>query len=178
MSLIDKYPEFWKDSSLTVKIIDAMGAETEILRGALADLLAQCNVATATWGLDLWEKQLGLETDVEKDLDFRRTRVISRLRGTGTVTVAMIQNVAESFSNGEVAVIEDAANYHFDIKFVGTIGIPPNIDDLTAAINEIKPAHLTYAYIYVYNTHGNLAAYTHAQLAAYTHAQLREGTLA
>ena len=90
----------------------------------------------------------------------------------------MIQNMAESFSNGEVAVIEDAANYHFDIKFVGTIGIPPNMDDLTAAINEIKPAHLTYAYIYVYNTHGNLAAYTHAQLAAYTHAQLREGTLA
>ena len=178
MSLIDKYPEFWKDSALTVKIIDAMGAETEILRGALADLLAQCNVATATWGLDLWERQLGLETDVEKDLDFRRTRVISRLRGTGTVTVAMIQNVAESFSNGEVAVIEDAANYHFDIKFVGTIGIPPNMDDLTAVINEIKPAHLTYAYIYVYNTHGKLAAYTHAQLAAYTHAQLREGTLA
>ena len=71
-----------------------------------------------------------------------------------------IQNMAQSFSNGEVEVLEDPARYHFDIRFVGSRGIPPNMDDLTAALEEIKPAHLTYAYIYVYNTYGFWTDYT------------------
>ena len=177
MSLMDQYPAFWRQSVPTVTIIDAMGPEAQTLRAALADLLAQCNVETATWGLELWEKQLGLETEANKTDSDRRARIKSKLRGTGTVTVAMIQNMAQSFSNGEVEVLEDPARYHFDIRFVGSRGIPPNMDDLTAALEEIKPAHLTYAYIYVYNTYGFWTEYTHAQMAAYTHWQLREEVL-
>lgn len=148
MSVMDQYPDFWMKSAETVEILAAYDHEVQLLRGKVRELLEQCNVATATWGLTQWERQLGLETEIEKPLDYRRSRVTAKLRGTGTVTVAMIQNVAESFSNGTVEVLEDAGNYHFDIKFVGTIGIPPNMDDLTAAINEIKPAHLTYCVQY------------------------------
>lgn len=177
MSLMDQYPLFWRGSPETVAIIEALGGETDTLRASLRDLLAQCNVGTATWGLELWERQVGLDTDVSKSNADRRSRILSRLRGTGTVTVAMIQNVAESFSNGEVDVLEDPSNYHFDVKFVGTLGIPPNMADLTAALDEIKPAHLTYAYIYVYNTYAALAPLTHGQLSAYSHAALREGKI-
>ena len=177
MSLIDKYPVYWLASEPTVGIINAIGGETDELRASLSDLLAQCNVETATWGLALWERQLGIDTDVEKPYDYRRSRILSKLRGTGTVTVAMIKNMAESFSNGEVDVIEDAANYHFDVKFVGTMGIPPNMDDLTAAIEEIRPAHLTYAYIYVYRTWQMAGDRTWAQASAYTWQELKEGTL-
>lgn len=177
MSLIDRYPVFWLASEPTVWIISALGGETDALRASLSDLLAQCNVETATWGLVLWERQLGIDTDVEKPYDYRRSRILSKLRGTGTVTVAMIKNMAESFSNGEVDVIEDAANYHFDVKFVGTMGIPPNMDDLTAAIEEIRPAHLTYAYIYVYRTWQMVGDKTWAQASAYTWQEMKEGTL-
>lgn len=177
MSAMNQYPDFWLQSSETVTIIEAYDAEAQKLRGAVRDLLEQCNVATATHGLALWERQLGLETDISKPLDYRRSRVTAKLRGTGTVTVAMIQTLAESFSNGAVDVLEDAANYHFDIKFVGTIGIPPNMDDLTAAIDEIKPAHLSYGYLYVYNTYGDLQRFTWGQLQGKTYLELREGIL-
>jgi prefoldin subunit 5 len=69
------------------------------------------------------------------------------------------------------------AEYKFDVKFVGTVGTPPNMDDLTAAIEDIKPAHLIYTYIILYRMHGELAGKTHGELSAYTHNRLREGAL-
>jgi hypothetical protein len=98
---------------------------------------------------------------------------MSKLRGAGTTTKAMIQNVAESFSNGEVTILEYNFECRFEVKFVGTIGVPPNMDDLTVAIEEIKPAHLTYSYVYIYNTYGDLHRLTYGELERYTYDQLR-----
>lgn len=129
------------------------------------------------WGLALWESAYGIPTELSKDLSFRRSRLISKLRGQGVPTRALIESVAASFVNGEVSISEDAAAHTFAVTFVSIIGVPPNIDDLTAAINEVKPAHLTFGYVYRYRTHRELSAYTHEQLSAYTHDQLRGGQI-
>ena len=175
--LIDLLPECYKNSVEVVELQGAFQHWSDALQTARDDLMAQMNVETATWGLVTWEKALGLVTDASKPNEYRRTRIMSKLRGQGTSTKAMIENVAESFSNGDVAIIEYNIESRFEVKFVGTLGIPPNMDDLTAALEEIKPAHLAYSYIYVYRTHAMLSGYTHAQLAAYTHATLREGAI-
>lgn len=129
------------------------------------------------WGLEQWESAYGIEVDVSKDVDFRRTRVISKLRGQGTPTTELIQAVAASFVNGEVEIIEVQGEYYFTVKFVGRYGIPPNIDDLTAAINENKPAHLNFLYEYLFRTWGHVKAYTWDALAGITWQQLREGDI-
>jgi hypothetical protein len=51
------------------------------------------------------------------------------------------------------------------------------MDDLTASLREIMPAHLGWYYIIIFNTHTALGAFTHAQLAGYTHDQLRNEVL-
>ncbi len=175
--LIDLLPEFYRESAQVVDLQGAFQHWTDAAQAARDDLMAQMNVATATWGLVTWEKALGLTTDAAKSNEYRRTRIMSKLRGQGTTTKAMIENVAESFSNGDVTIIEYSAESRFEVKFVGTLGIPPNMDDLTAAIEEIKPAHLAYSYVYVYRRNEQLTPYTHTQLAAYTHATLREGAM-
>lgn len=129
------------------------------------------------WGLALWESAYGIPTELSKDLSFRRSRLISKLRGQGVPTRALIESVAASFVNGEVSISEDAAAHAFTVTFVSVFGIPPNLDDLTAAINEVKPAHLTFGYVYRYRTNGELAAYTHEQLSAYTHDTIRGGDM-
>lgn len=177
MSLIEQLPIFYQNSPEMVSMQDALNVQTEAALVAMEDALAQLDVQTATWGLAYWERALGLSVDISKPEDYRRSRIISKLRGQGTTTVAMIKNVSESFSNGAVEVIEDPANYHFDIKFVGTIGIPPNMDDLTAAIEEIKPAHLGYAYIIIYNCWSDVSAKTWGALAAKTWGEVKEVAL-
>ncbi|TGJ75429.1 YmfQ family protein [Caproiciproducens galactitolivorans] len=161
MALIDLLPPNYKGSEPDVQIQAALNAQVQKLMDAKDDLLLQLNVQTATWGLDLWEKVLGLATDVSKPFSFRRSRIESKLRSQGVTTKLMIQNVAESFSNGIVEIIEHPALYSFDVKFIGTLGIPPNMDDLIAAIEEIKPAHLAYSFIYTFITWDKVEAYSH-----------------
>jgi hypothetical protein len=102
---------------------------------------------------------------------------MAKMRGIGTVTKQMIIDTARAYSNGEVEVIEDPANYRIVIKFVGKLGVPANMADLTLTIEDIKPAHLAYSFEYTYRTYAELNSYTHAELAGYTHLQLREGDL-
>ena len=175
--LIDMLPECYKGSAQVVDLQGAFQHWSDALQAARDDMFSQMNVSTATWGLVTWETALGLTTDAAKPNEYRRTRIMSKLRGQGSSTKAMIENVAESFSNGDVIIVEYNAESRFEVKFVGTLGIPPNMDDLTAALEEIKPAHLTYSFVYVYRTHAQLSGYTNAQLAAYTHATLREGAI-
>ncbi len=177
MGLINLLPDYYKASTQVIELQDAYGSWSDALQTAREDLFLQINVSTATWGLQLWENILGLETDISKTDDYRRSRIMSKLRGQGTTTVAMMQNVSESFSNGEVAIVEYPDEYRFEIIFTGTMGIPPNMDDLTSAVNEIKPAHLDYSFIYIYRLHNELLPYTHAYLSTYTHGTLRSGSL-
>ena len=176
MNLLEYLPDVYGGPEVRA-IQGALDDQVKALWAARDGLFDQLNVETATWGLETWERALGLTVDVSKPYDYRRSRIKSKLRGQGTTTVAMIQSVAESFSNGQVDVIEQPGAYHFDVKFTGTIGIPPNMDDLTAAIEEIKPAHLEYDYIIIFRTYGQLRKYTHAQLAQYTHETLRAGAM-
>ena len=148
--LLAKYPEYLQKGAEFADIQQALEPERVALWQARDGLMDQLNVESATWGLQYWEQALGIPVEMAKPAAFRRSRVKSKLRGVGVTTVAMIQNVAESFSNGAVEVAELSERYRVEIKFVGTIGIPPNMADLTAALREVMPAHLGWDYRYMY----------------------------
>ncbi|MNJ50809.1 hypothetical protein D3C77_460970 [compost metagenome] len=58
--------------------------------------------------------------------------------------------MAEAYDGGTVDVSFQPAEWSFTVKFIDTIGIPPNLDDLKAVIEEIKPAHLAVEYEFSY----------------------------
>jgi hypothetical protein len=167
-------PNYYKTSQVMTNITGAEESEINLFKTKLTETLNQFFIDTATWSLERWERELGIPVNNSKPDEYRRSVIKSKLRGIGTITVKLIKNVCESYSNGEVDVIEDNPNYSFTIKFVGTIGVPPNLDDLKNAIEEIKPAHLGVIYEIIYNTHNSLSSFTHDHLTLYTHQQLRE----
>ena len=153
----------------------------EICRRAGEDLdvtLAQLWPQTASgWGLELWETAYGIPVEAGKDTEFRRARVISKLRGQGAPTAELLRAVAASFVNGEVDIEEHNDKSYFVVKFVSTIGVPPNIADLSAAIREIKPAHLDVVYEYRFRTWATVRPYTWGQLKNVTWKSVKEGDL-
>lgn len=163
-ALIARYPDFYAASPEFVDLQNALEPEALALWTARDSLMDQLCVNTATWGLQYWEQTLGITVEQGKDLEYRRSRIRSKLRGSGVTTVALIESVAESFSNGDVAVTEYPQAYRLEIKFVGTIGIPPNLEDLTASLREILPAHLAWNYVMVYNTWDMTAQHTWDEL--------------
>ena len=146
MELIKLLPDYY-DKNVTMQTLQTLLSEvTDDLENGLSSTISECFASTASGLLSRYEQLLGLEVDVSKPDDFRRERIRAKISGVGTTTKEMVKNVAGSYSNGEVEVIEDAANYRFVIRFVGTLGIPGNVADLNLTIEEIKPAHLAVEY--------------------------------
>ena len=175
--LIDYLPRYYRNSPEIIEFQTAMQKQAEKLHAARDNLFEQFCVRSATWGLKLWETALGIKTETSKPYSYRRSRIESKLRGLGTTTVEMVKNVAESFSNGEVNVVEHNEEYIFEIIFTGNIGIPPNMDDLTAAIEEIKPAHLAYNYRFIYRTWDMVSHLTWDDISGHDWNQIVEGTI-
>ena len=163
------------DNPITKPIIDVLEIEENILNECIESTLNQFFVESATYGLDKWEKMLGIS---KNNFDFltRRENVKAKMRSKGTTTFTMIKNLCEAYSNGIVEIDVDHSNYSFEIVFVSTIGVPLSFEELDRVINEIKPCHLAHSYRFNYNTHSNLANYTHEQLANYTHDEMRNSS--
>ncbi len=177
MELIELLPYYYQDNETMKELQSILSTKVNVLAADQNTTIDQNFINTATGLLSRYEKIFGLSIDVSKSNQFRRERIRAKIAGTGTTTKQMIENVARSYSNGEVQIIEDNANSRFTIKFIGTIGIPANMADLTLTIEEIKPAHLSFSFEYTYNTHGMLKAYTHGYLKQFTHKQLRESDI-
>lgn len=146
----DLLPEFLYQSKLYTNILEASQSEIDILLSEASSLLYELIPNQTTHLIDKWEELLGIKSDTSKSIEQRRSVVVSKLRGFGTVNESFLENVANSYDCGEVDIIPDNENYKFKVKFISALGIPENIDDLKQIIEEVKPAHLGVEYLYKY----------------------------
>lgn len=154
--------------------LDAFQPEIDALAEEIAGLAEyELFASTADKWLPLWEAAYGLPSEPEKPAAERRSRLLSKMRGSGTTTAQMIRQVVASYANSDCEIIEHNDEYRFDVQFVGTVGIPPNMEDVRAAIEEIKPAHLAYQFLYLFHTWQDYAAQTWGSLAAQTWGSLK-----
>ena len=149
-NLLEYLPSFYHNSDVIRSFMESNSIEVDTLKAYVEDLSKNLYVKTATWGLDLFEEELGLATDKSISYEERRERILAKKRGNGTTTKTMIKNTAEAFSGGEVEVIENFEDYSFIVKFVGVLGIPKNLTLFKDMIEEIKPAHLNYELAFTY----------------------------
>lgn len=159
IDLMHYLPHYWHNIKEMQTLQNTLGIEVSQLHCSIQDVFAQLFVDTATWGLELWERKLGIE--INKALSYQRRREIikAKMRGTATTTKELIKSVAAAFSNGEVEVIEDNAKYVVKIKFVGTRGIPANVEGFKKILSQIIPAHLVIEYIFTYITWAEFDSY-------------------
>ena len=171
MSLINKLPSFY-DNDITKPIQDSFSIEANSINDEVENTLNQFFVDSATFGLDYWEKMLGISKN-NNDIQTRRENIKAKMRSRGTTSIEVIKNICEAYSNGIVEINVDYSNYSFEIVFVSTIGVPLSFEELDRVINEIKPCHLAHSYKFNYNTHSDISKYTHEELANYTHEEIR-----
>ncbi len=148
--LFSYLPAYYERSRIMRVDMDRKGTEMDALYDALDETFQQFFVRTATWGINLWEQELGIVPDATKPLEQRRAVAESKLRGGGKFSGAQVKNVAEAYDGGRVQVSFQPERWNFTIQFVDTHGIPPNLNDLKQAIEELKPAHLSVEYKFSY----------------------------
>jgi hypothetical protein len=150
--------------------------EVNSINDEVENTLNQFYVNSATFGLDKWEKMLGISKN-NNDIQTRRENIKAKMRTRGASNLSVIKNICEAYSNGEVDITVNYKDYSFDVYFVGSVGIPKALDELDKTINEIKPCHLAHTFEFRYNTHKDLSKYTFAELKNFTHKELREGAI-
>ncbi|WP_019636639.1 YmfQ family protein [Paenibacillus fonticola] len=134
-------PGYYDSSRVMQADMNSKGEELDHLSRALDEILDQFFVRTATWGLERWEAELGISTDLTKPIEERRAVVESKLRGTGKFSGQLVRNVMDSFiADGEV--VFTPGEYKFRISFGERI--PSRLGDFKSVIEEIKPAHLVF----------------------------------
>lgn len=83
-------PDFISEIEEIKSVYAVEGEELGLLEKEIKDILNQFRVDTATWGLDIWEKIYGIETDLSLTYEERREIVKAKIRGQGTTTIANI----------------------------------------------------------------------------------------
>ena len=161
-------PPFLAEIREMAEIYRTQGYEVGQLQHDLEDLIDQCYIVTATWGLPRWEQMFGVATNMSLTYEQRREILMAKLRGQGTRTKKMIEDTAAAFSGGEVKVIEDNPRHLFIIRFIGIKGIPRNMQAFVSMLEDIKPAHLAYRFEYRYTTWNELKPYTWNHLGGMT----------
>lgn len=162
--------DYYKNSKVTDDILNAFSIELTKLENATIEMVKQLQPESATYSLNRWENDYLLDNKDNYETGYRRNIIISRMKGTGTCTKEFIKNVALSYGNGEIEVIEPTTegDYTLIINFTGTKGIPPNLEDFKHTIEEIIPAHMVAAYQFTYNVVENLKTFTVAEIKKYT----------
>ena len=171
MSLINKLPSFY-DNDITKPIQDSFSVEANSINDEVENTLNQFFVDSATYGLDKWEKMLGISKN-NNDIQTRRENIKAKMRSRGTTSIEVIKNICEAYSYGEVEIIVNHSDYSFEINFIGSIGVPKAFAELDKTIEEIKPCHLAHSYKFRYNNHEYLSQFTHEYLGQFTHDDLR-----
>lgn len=145
--LLQYLPPYERESKVFKEILNAEQIEFDRLGLSIEDLKKQFFVDTATWGLVIYERDLGIETDLNKPLQERRAVTKSKERGAGKVDRALIKSVVDAYTNGGVDVGFDGK---IIVIFNDVKGIPPNLIDAQNAIEDISPAHLAIIYKFAY----------------------------
>jgi len=167
-------PLFLRETEPFEGLFQVLNQEFESADSAFVNLKNQFSINTAVEGLRLWEAFLGIKVDENKSLEFRRSVILSKIRGVGKVTKTFLEETCKSYENGALEVVELPAENHLILKFTELNGTPPNEDDFKAFVAEVVPAHLTYEFVNKFNTHGEVNRLTHSDLRNMTHIQMRE----
>lgn len=142
----DYLPRYYSDSLDVKNLIEREAGELQVVNAEIQTVLDQFFVDTATYSLDRWEIIYGLPTDYTKTIQQRRAAIKARQRASGTVTRAMLTNLAKAYYNVEIT--ENPDDYEIIINGVGTNGIPPNLDDFKKVIREVVPAHIAITFTF------------------------------
>ncbi|OCA87284.1 putative phage tail protein [Pseudobacillus wudalianchiensis] len=146
-------PLFWQDIKEMKNLHDRSADELALFAVEFFRYVDSHSILTAdSEKLIKWEVMYGIPIDLNKPLEERRSVVLAKHIGVGTVTIELIKKTAESWVNGEVKAEE--RNGAIAVRFISNRGIPRNLPDVKQALREITPAHLELLYEFTYLTWG------------------------
>ena len=136
-------PPFLKKDPNFRAVCDFCSWEHENIRKAILDALDQFFVERATWGLEMWERVLGIPTNPLESTEMRRKTIRLKVRQPGSVTDEFMTKLVNQYiSDAQGVVLSFPSEYRIEILYRG--GTILDYDNVRKSIREYLPAHLGY----------------------------------
>lgn len=146
--MLENLPQQYRQDP-TVRVLDKSIESILMEQGAEARTIpAQLSLDTVTWNLPVEERLAGIMPVSGTTLDSRRTALKAKWRSGGRLTIEQVQAVCDAWKNGKVEASFTSGKIF--LKFVGSYGIPADLDALKAAVRLVIPAHLPLDYGFAY----------------------------
>lgn len=167
-------PLYERKSGVFNEVLTSYDREFRSLEQSLSVVERNIFLDTAIESLPIFERDLGIETMTGLRYDQRREQIISRfISSFDQTTEETIKSVAAAYSNGEVEVNKTATVGVYEVKFIGSRGVPNNMTGLKKALDIIIPAHLGLTYIFTFAPWEDLTNQTWGSVADKTWNDLR-----
>ena len=123
-------------------------------------------------GIARREEMLGITPFATDTMDDRRFRLFSRYMEDIPYTRKSLINMLTSLcgEDGYQLVITTGS---FSVSVKVALTAKKQVDSVRELLERILPYNMTFTVDLLYNTWGQIGAYTHVQLSVYTHNQLR-----
>ncbi len=146
--MLDKsVPPFVAQMREMAELFIAEQPELDRMERELTELLKQFYIKSATYSLDQWEDEFGIERNSSLTLMQRRARVLAKLNSNPPATVKMLENlVFQILSANAVTIVERPEKYHFDV-YVNSDYLVETFEIADEAVRLARPAHLSYKFI-------------------------------
>ena len=148
MQMVHNLPQQYREDPWILALADAILGVLEGQRECSQSIRAQLSLETITWALEIEERAAGSTPPLGATLESRRSVLAARYRSSGKVTIEQIQAVADAWRNGEVEVSFPDGRIH--VQFIGSFGVPEDLEGLKEAISRVIPAHLPVDYLLRY----------------------------
>ena len=174
--MIKKLPKYYENSQVVIDFFESLKSEFSHINSDIDTAEKEIYVTSAD-DISRHENETGIKpTDPDKET--RRLRVLSKLQGSGVLTVDALKNLIMQYDKTGVSIEEDYPNYTVSVIFPNRVKAPEQLDQIRAAVEELKPAHIKVRFTFnEYSTHLSLQQYKHGELKYYTHEQLRNEIL-
>lgn len=146
-------PKYERTSNVIENIFNAIRTELENLGTDIELIDRNLLIDSAVEKLTIYERDIGIKNHAQLSNKQRREQIISRnIASFDQTTEETIKSVCRAYSNGEVEIRNTDIDGMYEIFFVGTLGIPDNIEGLRQSLDVIFPAHLGFRFEYKFNT--------------------------
>ena len=146
--MLNNLPRQYRSDPTVQILANAIQSVLEHQESEAASIHTQLSLDAVTWNLDTEERIAGIIPPPNATSESRRTALKAKWRSGGKLTIEQVQAVCDAWKNGEVEVSFPDGRIH--LQFVGSYGVPVDLDTLMAAARLVIPAHLAAGYAIKY----------------------------
>jgi len=147
--MLEMLPPYERNSIVFQEIMKAEEKQFNKLDANIEDLEKQLNPDTATWGLSIYEKELGLQIEPDISIEMRRSLIKAKLLMQPPSSKTKFIEILKSFvENAEIEEIFNDYSFNVILKTLDTVG--DKLPYIQQVVEDFKPAHLAYIFIICY----------------------------